>query len=169
MKIIKFKLSEDSINKLISKIDKMQTECENALQEAVSQEAIEAVNIVYQLTPVDTGELRSGIHYELTPNKLTITQEGDHVFENEFGNGPRFYEMPYPDYSLIPSEMPRETKPYLFTPKEGSRYTKYANSKGKVRTQGQYASAQMYNGAMHLREKLPETIKQKVRGALSKI
>lgn len=173
MKIIKFKLSEDSINKLISKIDKMQAECEYALQEAVSQEAIEAVNIVYQLTPVDTGESRDGIDYELTENKLVITQRGDHVFENEFGDGVGFGT--YPDASLIPPDMPTHKGVYRYKPTNpNSKYyeevdTIFGKQVKTKRASGQKASAQMYGGAMHLREKLPETIKQKVRGALSKI
>ena len=177
MKIIKFKLSEDSINQLISKIDKLEKIAHEALLEAVEEKVIEACQVISDNTysagdgyHEDTGQLKENIDFDINEKKAEIRQWGETAFAVEFGYGIRSREFPYPDGTKIPAGHPLETTGYTYVPTNpSSRWYHHENPNKEWSAKGQGASAQMYQGSMYLRDKLPETIKQKVRGALSKI
>ena len=170
MKTVKLKLESGSIDKLINKLQNFQQEVEICKKEAV-KEAIEiSYDEIVKNTAWDTGETALSTTYDITDEKATITQRGDHVFETEFGDGALFGI--YPDMALIPEGIPRNESDYWFTPKNpNSRYYhKKANGKTlRIHAQGQEAGCQMFIGAMLLRDNIPQKFKEKVSGALSKI
>lgn len=170
MKTVKLKLESGSINKLINKLQNFQQEVEICKKEAVK----EALDISYEwivnMTAYDTGETALSTTYDITDEKATITQRGDHVFETEFGDGVYFGD--YPDTTLVPTDIPTHKGDYWFTPYNPNSKYYHLDKNGRpmrIHAYGQEAGCQMYTGAMLLRDNIPQKFKEKVSGALSKI
>lgn len=173
-KSIKLKLSSKGVNDLINKLQALQDNTEKAVREAVTEAVYPTVNTITSVASqrADTGDSLSGIGWEFVgDNTLLIYQEGTHVFENEFGNGLGFGGYPKPE--VIPNGQPTKKGKYTFEPNPQSRrWFQGRNKDGTIKKRsasGQFPDAQMYQGAMVLREELPTRIKQKVGDVLSQI
>lgn len=169
-KKIPLSLSVASINELIKKIENLDNIVSPAVENAVRNTLDIAYEYIVNATPMDTGETASSTTYDITKNKATITQRGDHVFENEFGDGEYFGG--YPDSNLVPSGMPVHDGAYTFIPDNPSSKYYHVRDNGRVaavKAHGQEAHAQMYQGAVVIRDNLSKNIKKEVGDALSKI
>lgn len=174
-KSLKMKLSSKGVSDLIKRLGELEQKTDLAVRASMAEMAIPTTDRIRDIAEIrrDTGESIAGIGWEFPNNNtMIIYQEGTHVFENEFGNGEGFGEYPKPE--VIPSGQPTKPGKYTFTPtSEKSRwfagYLKDGKTMKKVPARGQTADAQMYLGAMFLREELPKKIKQKVGEVLSQI
>lgn len=171
-KSLKLKLSSKGVADLITKLEKIQANTDKAVKEGVVEAIYPTVDRITAVATArsDTGASVSGIGWEFVGNNtLLIYQEGTHVFENEFGNGLGFGG--YPKSEVIPSGQPTNKGAYTFEPDpRSSRWFKGYNKDGSIKKRkasGQFPDAQMYQGAMVLREELPKRIKQKVGEVLS--
>lgn len=166
---VKMSLSTKSINELLRKLDNIPTKIEKSVENSLKEVMSEAYMEVVMRTPVDTGESVSSTDVNVGNGKATLSQEGDHVFENEFGDGIYGQQSGYP--GVRPSSYPTHTDTYRFTPTNPQ--SKYYHAVGShVRTLtsgGQIAHAQMYHGGQYIRNNINKVIKKKVSGALSKI
>ena len=170
MKTYKLKLSSDHIDSLIRKLNNFQSDVEICKEEAVREALDMSYEMIVNTTAYDTGETALSTTYDISNGKATITQRGDHVFETEFGDGILFGT--YPDASKIPSGVPTHQGEYDFTPTNPQSKYYHLDKYGRpmrIHAHGQEAGCQMYTGAMLLRENIPQKLKQKVSGALSKI
>lgn len=172
MKKIKFNLSVDSLSRLQEQIKQVEMEVENAKEESVKEVVDKALNTIMEATPIDTGATVSSTHAEYSDGKVEIIQEGDHVFENEFGDGIYGREQPYPE-SLPPAYSSfTHSRDYYFYPTDpSSKYWRDGKKKSplRVHSSGNVANAQMYKGSLVIKENLAKIVKQKVRDKLSKI
>ena len=138
--------------------------------EGVREVANESIYVIKARTPVDTGATVTSTNIEEKDGKIIISQQGDHVFENEFGDGNYGKQVPYP--VPIPSvyNFTHEGS-YTFTPTNPSSKYYHENNGvvSEVHSNGQIASAQMYHGAQYIRGELAKRIKQKGMDSLSKI
>lgn len=164
-------LSSQSFGELLNKLNLIEQVINEATKQSVREVANESIYVIKARTPVDTGATVTSTNIEEKDGKVIITQEGDHVFENEFGDGNYGKQQPYP--VPIPSVYNFANEgDYTFTPKNpNSKYyhkDKYGKPK-QVHSEGQVASAQMYHGAQYIRGELAKRIKQKGRNGLSKI
>lgn len=173
-KSLELKLSSQGVSDLIKKLESLQSKTEQAVLDGVVESAYSAVDKITAVASqrADTGESLKGIGWEFPKEgTLLIYQEGTHVFENEFGNGLGFGGYPKPE--VIPSGQPTNKGAYTFEPNpQSSRWFKGYNKNGtikRVSASGQFPDGQMYQGAMELREELPNRIKQKVGEVLSQI
>ncbi len=168
-KHIKLSLSVASINELIKKVNSLQDVVNNAKMSAVEEVVKEACEVVKSNTPVDTGESKNSTTYTITSTKATLKQSGDHVFENEFGDGTLGLSSGYPGQR--PSGFPTHNDSYEFVPTNPSSkyYQTYKIKKRPLISEGQIAHAQMYKGSLYIRENISKAIKRKVSDALSKI
>lgn len=164
-------LSSQSFGELLNKLNLVEKVINEATIEGVREVANESISVIKAKTPVDTGATITSTNIEQKEGKVIITQEGDHVFENEFGDGNYGKQKPYP--VPIPSVYNFTNEgDYTFTPTNPSSKYYHKDKYGKpkqVHSEGQVASAQMYNGAQYIRGELAKRIKQKGRGGLSKI
>lgn len=163
-------LSSQSFGELLNKLNLVEKVINEATIEGVREVANESIYVIKARTPVDTGATVTSTNIEEKDGKVIISQEGDHVFENEFGDGNYGKQQPYP--VPIPSgyNFTHEGE-YAFTPTNpSSKYYHEVNGIVKeVHSNGQIASAQMYHGAQYIRDELAKRIKQKGRDGLSKI
>lgn len=163
-------LSSQSFGELLNKLNLVEKVINEATIEGVREVANESIYVIKARTPVDTGATVTSTNIEEKDGKVIISQEGDHVFENEFGDGNYGKQQPYP--VPIPSgyNFTHEGE-YAFTPTNpSSKYYHEVNGIVKeVHSNGQVASAQMYHGAQYIRGELAKRIKQKGRNGLSKI
>lgn len=165
-KRLNLRLSSKGVESLLNKLDKLEVVVEEAKQVSIKEVVEVAEELVKVNTPVDMRDTVNSTKIEIDNKKYSIVQEGDHVFENEFGDG--YYGREIAPY---PGELPAGFRythqfDYYFYPERGSKYYKDGR---KVHSEGQVASAQMYYGAQLIREELPEHMKKKVRDNLSKI
>ena len=164
-------LSSQSFGELLNKLNLVEKVINEATIEGVREVANESIYVIKARTPVDTGATVTSTNIEEKDGKVIITQEGDHVFENEFGDGNYGKQVPYP--VPIPSVYHFANEgDYVFTPTNpnSNYYHKDKNGKPKqIHSNGQIASAQMYHGAQYIRDELAKRIKQKGRDSLSKI
>lgn len=169
-KKIKVSLNSKSMGELLDKLNSIEQVINEATKEGVREVANESIYVIKAKTPVDTGATITSTNIEEKDGKVIITQEGDHVFENEFGDGIYGKQQPYP--VPIPSgyNFTNEGE-YTFTPTNpSSKYYHKVNGVVKeIHSKGQVASAQMYHGAQYIRGELAKRIKQKGRDGLSKI
>lgn len=168
-KELKLSLSTKSIKELIKKLDKIpqivEKETENSVKEVMAEAYIVTV---LESRPVDTGETRNSTEVTVANGKGILSQTGDHVFENEFGDGLDAGKYP----GIRPSSFPTHSGSYTFTPTNPQSRYYHVKGNGEVRTltsEGQHARAQMYKGGQYIRNNLPRVLKEKVSGALSKI
>ena len=168
-KNIKLSLSVASIDELIKKVNNLQNVVNEAKMSAVEEVVQDAYKVVVLNTPVDTGESQSSTTYTIGSKKATLRQTGDHVFENEFGDGTIGMSSQYPGQR--PSSFPTHNGSYEFIPTNpSSKYYKTFQLKRRpLVSDGQIAHAQMYKGSLYIRENISRAIKKKVSGALSKI
>lgn len=169
-KKIPMSLSVASINEMINKLNNIENVVQPAIKEGVQETMEYALEMVVDLTPYDTGETATSTMYEITDTKAILKQSGDHVFENEFGDGEYFGS--YPDSSKVPESMPTHDKAYYFVPDNPESQYYHVGKDGKViplRARGQKPSAQMFTGAIIIRDNINKNIKKKVSDALSKI
>lgn len=163
-------LSSQSFGELLNKLNLIEEVINEATIEGVREVANESISVIKAKTPVDTGATITSTNIEQKEGKVIITQEGDHVFENEFGDGNYGKQKPYP--VQIPSvyNFTHEGS-YTFTPTNPSSKYYHENNGvvSEVHSNGQIASAQMYHGAQYIRDELAKRIKQKGRDGLSKI
>lgn len=164
---IPMSLSVASIQNTIKKLKTIQGIVDNSKMVAVGKVLHEAYEIIAERTPVDTGETLSSLHVDMSDTKAKITQTGDHVFENEFGDGNLAGDYP----GERPSGFPTHTGDYYFKPTNPSSkyYEVYKRKKRPLHSEGQIAHAQMYHGAQHIRNNISKEIKEKVSDALSRI
>lgn len=158
---IKMKLSMKSINDLIQKLEKVNTDI-NVAKRSIVQELVDgAVNVIIENTPVDTGDTVSSTTSKVGIDKATITQTGTHVIFNEYGTGPVGAAQPHPE--LIDG--------WSYGSDGWEFYNANKNSKwyGKHFTMGQPAHAQMYKGAKYIKDNMRKVASEKVRDILSKI
>lgn len=166
-KELKLSLSTKSIKELIKKLDKIPQivgqETENSVREVMA----EAYMVTVLSSPHDTGATRNSTDVQVANGKGILSQTGDHVFENEFGDGSIAGSYP----GVRPSSFPTHSGIYTFTPTNPqSRYYHVKGNKVmEITAEGQPAHAQMYNGGQYIRNHLPRVLKEKVSGALSKI
>lgn len=169
-KKLSVKLNSKSMGELLNKLNAIEKVMNEATKQSVREVANESISVIKAKTPVDTGATVTSTNIEERDGKVIITQEGDHVFENEFGDGNYGKQQPYP--VPIPSVYNfTHEGDYTFTPTNpSSRYYHEVNGVVKeIHSNGQIASAQMYHGAQYIRGELAKRIKQKGRGSLSKI
>lgn len=172
MKTLKFNLSQESLSNLQKKLREVQIAVEDAKEESIKEVVNEAIDTIVRITPKDTGATVSSTHAEYSQGKVEIVQEGDHVFELEFGDGKWGKEQPYPKELPPAYSSFTHSGDYYFYPtdpaskwwREGKRKTPLA-----VHSGGNYANAQMYEGSLVIRERLPSRVRQKVRDKLSRI
>ena len=164
-------LSSQSFGELLNKLNLVEKVINEATIEGVREVANESIYVIKAKTPVDTGATITSTNIEERDGKVIISQEGDHVFENEFGDGNYGKQSPYP--VPIPSVYNFTNEgDYTFTPTNpnSNYYHKDKNGNPKqIHSNGQVASAQMYHGAQYIRDELAKRIKQKGRDSLSKI
>lgn len=173
MNKVKMSLSVASINDTIKKLKKAQELVESAKEQGVNETLESAYLVVVANTPIDTGETVSSTKIEISNGKARLTQTGDHVFENEFGDGNLAGSYP----GERPTSFPVHNSEYAFVPTNpSSKYYDYYISKNLSKSrkrplisQGQIAHAQMYHGSQYIRENISKIIKKKVSDALSKI
>lgn len=164
---IPMSLSVASIKDTIKKLKTAQEIVDNSKVIAIGKVLHEAYEIIAERTPVDTGESLSSLHVEMSNTKAKITQSGDHVFENEFGDGNLAGNYP----GERPSGFPTHTGDYYFRPTNPSSkyYETYKRKRRPLHSEGQEAHAQMYHGSQHIRNNISKEIKKEVSDALSKI
>lgn len=172
---IKFNLSEESLEDTISKLTFVKKQVEEAKVEAVKEVVNETVKIIVDKLiedgKVDTGATIESTKAEYKDGKVYITQEGDHVYENEFGDGEYANEEGgYPEPSLLPPTFPTHNSQYKFIPEPNSKYYEtYQKKKAPLVSYGQPPTAQMWTGSQYAKQELNSRIRQKVRDKLSKI
>lgn len=167
-KELKLSLSTKSIKELIKKLDKIPQIVGQETENSVKEVMAEAYMVTVLSSPFDTGETRNSTEVQVANGKGILSQTGDHVFENEFGDGLNAGSYP----GVRPSGFPTHSSDYYFTPTNPQSRYFHAKSNGKARelhSDGQIAHAQMYNGGQYIRNHLPRVLKEKVSGALSKI
>lgn len=167
-KELKLSLSTKSIKELIKKLDKIPQIVGQETENSVKEVMAEAYMVTVLNSPFDTGETRNSTEVQVANGKGILSQTGDHVFENEFGDGSIAGDYP----GVRPSSFPTHYGNYSFTPTNPQSRYYHVKGNGKVRTltsEGQPAHAQMYNGGQYIRNHLPRVLKEKVSGALSKI
>lgn len=164
---IKMSLSSASIERTIEKINKLKELMSEAKRSGVEEVLEGAYEVIVLNTPIDTGETVASTLVEINSGKAKITQTGDHVFENEFGDGNLAGDYP----GERPSNFPIHSGEYSFVPTNpSSKYYEWYLRKGRpLVSQGQMAHAQMYQGSQYIRNNISNIIKKKVSGALSKI
>lgn len=164
---IQMSLSVASIQDTIKKIKIAQEIVENSKVVAISKVLDEAHDVIALHTPVDTGETLSSLNIEMGSTRAKITQTGDHVFENEFGDGSLAGDYP----GERPSGFPTHTSGYDFIPTNPSSkyYETYKRKRRPLHSEGQIAHAQMYHGAQYIRNNISKEIKKEVSDALSRI
>lgn len=160
-------LSVASIQDTIKRLKKAQELVEQAKEVGVQETLEEAYEVVLLNTPIDTGATASSTDIEIRDGKARLTQTGDHVFENEFGDG--ILAGNYPGER--PSSFPTHSGSYSFIPTDTSSkyYPTYAMKGRALISQGQIAHAQMYHGSQYVRDNISKIIQRKVSDALSKI
>ena len=182
-KKIKFKLSESGLDELLNKLNILETELDKAVKESIKEVADETEIVILEkmaeprppykiwrepnnFSAIDTGELANSTRIETNGNTTIISQEGDHVFNVEFGDGQYFGG--YPDANKIPSGVPEHESWYnYYGAIPGSNRWDVAGNPNFSR--GQYAVGQMYHGGQYIKENLSKRVQKKGRDALSKI
>lgn len=164
---IPMSLSVASIKDTIKKLKTAQEIVEKSKVVAISKVLNDAHDVIALHTPVDTGETLSSLNIEIGSTRAKITQSGDHVFENEFGDGSLAGSYP----GERPSGFPTHTGDYYFVPTNPSSkyYETYKRKKRPLHSEGQIAHAQMYHGSQYIRKNISKEIKKEVSDALSKI
>ena len=160
-------LSVASIQDTIKRLKKAQELVEQAKEVGVQETLEGAYEVVVLRTPVDTGASVASTDIEIRNGKARLTQTGDHVFENEFGDG--LLAGSYPGER--PSSFPTHYDRYSFIPTDTSSkyYAGYVMKGRALISEGQIAHAQMYHGSQYVRDNISKIIQKKVSDALSKI
>lgn len=166
-KKISLSLSVASIKDTIKKIEKAQRLVEEAKINGIKETLDGAYETIIINSPMDTGATIASTNVEMNSKKAKITQTGDHVFENEFGDGSLAGNYP----GERPSSFPTHQSDYFFIPTDTTSkyYPTYKAKKRALHSYGQVAHAQMYHGSQYIRNNISKIIKKKVSGALSKI
>ena len=183
MKKINVDLSNQSIKKLIYKLERFNKSIENAdkkIVEELSNLALAEIQKNYSNTPYKDGNDDVSFYITGEEKKKKVGVTGSQVLYNEFGTGTEGEKSPHPEKgefglnsynsgrTIRRNNNPNSSASRLGIP-EGELYWTYRDGSIKKYTQGIPAGKQVYMAAKTVKKEKNEIIKKVVGDALSKL